>query len=83
MPVNPQNQESFLRNNRFVERRDDFYRYFLYIIDYRLEGSTSPLAFQSDNIKAIILNHRKQNMISELRQQLYKDAVSNNNFEIY
>lgn len=83
LPVNPQNQESFLRNNKFVERRDDFYRYFLYIIDYRLEGSTSPLAFQSDNIKAIILNHRKQNMISELRQQLYKDAASNNNFEIY
>ena len=83
MPVNTQNQESFLRNNRFVERRDDFYRYFLYIIDYRLEGSTSPLAFQSDNIKAIILNHRKQNMISELRQQLYKNAASNNSFEIY
>ncbi len=83
MPVNPQNQESFLRNNRFIERRDDFYRYFLYIIDYRLEGSASPLAFHSDNIKAIILNHRKQNMINELRQQLYKDAASNNSFEIY
>ncbi|MFN2395648.1 MAG: hypothetical protein ABR597_08175 [Bacteroidales bacterium] len=83
MPINPQNQESFLRNNRFVERRDDFYRYFLNIIDYRLEGSTSPLAFQSDNIKAIILNHRKQNMISDLRQQLYKDAASNDSFEIY
>lgn len=83
MPINPQNSESFLRNNSFLERRDDFYRYFLYIIDYRLEGSASPIVFQSDNIKAIILNHRKQELINEFRQGLFKNAASNGSFEIY
>jgi hypothetical protein len=83
MPINPQNTESFLRNNSFLERRDDFYRYFLYIIDYRLEGSASPIVFQSDNIKAIILNHRKQKLINEFRNELFKNAASNGSFEIY
>lgn len=83
MPINPQNTESFLRNNSFLERRDDFYRYLLYIIDYRLEGSASPIVFQSDNIKAIILNHRKQELINEFRQGLFKNAASNGSFEIF
>ena len=83
MPINPQNTESFLRNNSFLERTDDFYRYFLYIIDYRLEGSSSPIAFQRDNIKSIILNHRKQQLINEFRHELFKNAASNGSYEIY
>ncbi len=83
MPINPQNTEAFLRNNSFLERTDDFYRYFLFIKDYRLEGSASPMAFQSDNIKAIILNHRKQKLINEFRHELFKNASINGSFEIY
>ncbi len=83
IPINPQNHESFLRNNRFLELNDQYYRYFLYIRDYKLEGSVSPLAFQSENIKAIILNHRKQSFINEYRQNAYKEAVKNEDFEIF
>jgi hypothetical protein len=83
IPINPQNHESFLRNNRFLELNDQYYRYFLYIRDYKLEGSASPLAFQSENIKAIVLNHRKQAFINELRQNVFKEAVKNQEFEIY
>ncbi|MFW5752131.1 MAG: hypothetical protein ACOCW8_02210 [bacterium] len=82
-PLNISNHEQFLRNYNFREITDDYYRYFLYIKDYKLEGTTSPLAFQSDNIKAIIMNHRKQKFINDFRQQLYKDAIMNSEFEIY
>ncbi len=83
VPLNPSNHENFLRNNSFVELNDQFYRYFLYIRDYKLEGSPSPLTFQADNIRAIILNHRKQELVNEFRQRVYRDAVQNNAFEIY
>jgi hypothetical protein len=83
IPINPQNQESFLRNNRFLELNDQYYRYFLFIRDYKLEGSVSPLAFQSENIKAIILNHRRQAFINDFRQNAYKSAAQNQLFEIY
>jgi hypothetical protein len=83
IPINPQNQESFLRNNRFLELNDQYYRYFLFIRDYKLEGSVSPLAFQSENIKAIILNHRRQAFVNDFRQNAYKNAAQNQLFEIY
>jgi hypothetical protein len=83
LPINPANHEQFLRNNKSVELKDEFYRYFLYIRDYKMEGTISPLTFQSDNIKAIVLNHRKQQLINQFRQELYKKAVKDGAFEIY
>jgi hypothetical protein len=83
VPINPANHEQFLRNNKLVELKDEYYRYFLYIRDYKMEGTISPLTFQSDNIKAIVLNHRKQQLINQLRQELYMKAVKDGAFEIY
>jgi len=83
IPLNPSNHESYLRNTKNVELRDQYYRYFLYIRDYKLEGSISPLAFQVENIKTIVLNHRKQNLINNFRQELYLDALKNSEFEIF
>lgn len=83
VPLNPSNHENYLRNNSFIELNDQFYRYFLYIRDYKLEGSPSPLTFQADNIRAIILNHRKQELVNGFRQRVYRDAVQNKAFEIY
>lgn len=83
IPINPSNHESYLRNNRFVELNDQYYRYFLYIKEYKLEGSPSPLAFQADNIRAIILNHRRQKLVNEIRQNLFNEAVRSSSFEIF
>lgn len=83
LPINPANQEQFLRTNKLVELKDEYYRYFLYIRDYKLEGTISPLTFQLDNIKAIVLNHRKQQLINQLRQELYLKAVKDGAFEVY
>lgn len=83
IPINPANHEAFLRNNRFVELNDQYYRYFLYIRDYKLEGNASPLTFQADNIRSIILNHRKQKLINDFRKDIYLEALQNNKFEIY
>lgn len=82
-PINVSDHAQFLRSYKFREVTDNYYRYFLYIDDYKLEGTTSPLAFQSENIKAIIMNHRKQKFINDFRQQLYKDADMNSEFEVY
>lgn len=83
IPLNPSNHASYLRNTKNVEINDQYYRYFLYLLDFKLEGSTSPLTYQADNIKAIILNHRKQELVNDFRQNLYLDAVKNSAFEIY
>ncbi len=83
VPIRTSNQEVYLRNNRHVELNDEYYRYFLHIMDYKLKGSNSPLAFERDNIRTIILNQRKHRFIEEKRQALFQQAVQSNNFETF
>jgi len=83
IPINPSNHEAYLRNNTFVERNDQYYRYFMYIHDYRLEGSTSPLAFQADNIESILLNQRKQELINQFRKDFFRKADERGAIEVY
>ncbi len=83
VPVRSSNQEAFLQNNRFIEISDEYYRYFLYIHDFRLKDNISPVSFAKENIRNIILNYRKHELIKKLRNELYRNAVKSNNFEIF
>ncbi len=83
VPVRTSSQQTFLRNNRYVEISDQYYRYFLYIHDLKLQGNESPLSFAIDNIRNIILNKRKQELIKNLRNELYREAIKSGNFEIF
>jgi hypothetical protein len=83
IPIEVNNQEYFLRNNKLVELSDDFYRYFLLIHDYKLKESVSPLAFEEKNIRNIIINKRKHQLITDFRNELYRDAIRDNAFEVF
>lgn len=83
VPIHAPNQETYLRYNQNIEITDEFYRYFLYIHEYRLKESISPVGFVTENIKNIILNRRKQELINKLRSDLYREAVKSSSFEIY
>ncbi|MBL7883316.1 MAG: peptidyl-prolyl cis-trans isomerase, partial [Bacteroidia bacterium] len=43
----------------------------------------SPLSFEKENIKNIILNKRKLKLIEQMQQDVYTDALNNNKIEIY
>lgn len=83
MPIETDDPESFLRTNKMVELSDDYYRYYLHIMEYQLKGGISPLAFERDNIRDIIINQRKLQFMSQLRNQLYQEALSNSKIETF
>ncbi len=83
IPLKAYNWERFLRNNRFVELDDEQYIYLLGIIDYRLKNSISPLSLEKEQIRSILLNKRKLELINRMKNDIYKDALARNNFEIY
>ena len=83
IPIRTNNTESYLRNNRYAELTDDYYRYFLHISDYQLKGSESPLMFERDNIRSIILNLRKHTFIHEKRNELFQQAIADGQVEIF
>ncbi len=77
------NKVQFLRNNKYVETDDENHRYFLNIEAYKISDQTSPLEFEREGIKEIILNKRKVALAKKLENEVYEKAISNNDFEIY
>jgi hypothetical protein len=83
VPLQVSSSEQFLRENQLVEITDDYFRYYMRIFDYKLKGSTSPMAFEMENLKNMILNRRKLMYVSQLRNRLYQQALENKNVETF
>lgn len=83
IPIQTYNKELFLQNNRFVEVADSMHVYFLNIKGFKIRNSISPLSFEKENIKNIILNKRKLELITKMKQDVYNDAANNKKIEIY
>jgi len=83
IPIQTGNYEQFLRNNKYYETRDENYRYYLAIHDFRTKENISPVSFEKDNIKSIILNQRRHELITKMRNDLFKEAAANGSFEVF
>jgi hypothetical protein len=83
VPLQTYNQENFLNNNSFIEIDSAPYTYFVSISNFLTSEGVSPLDIEHDNIKNIILNKRKHNLIKETHQGLYEKALREKVIEIY
>jgi hypothetical protein len=83
IPIQTYNKELFLQNNRFVEVSDSLNDYFVNIKGFKIRNSLSPLGFEKENIKNIILNKRKLQLITKMKEDVYNDAANNKKIEIY
>ena len=83
IPIEIFNAESFLKKNKFVRFDMNEYTYMVRFVDYLLEESTSPLEMVHDNIKSVILEHRKQAMLEKMRTSIYNKARREHAFEVY
>ncbi len=83
IPIETYNKELFLQNNRFVELADSSSLYFVSIKGFMTRDSHSPLAFEKENIRNIILNQRKLDLIENMHNDLYKEAMENKDIQIY
>ena len=66
-----------------IEQQDGEFIYITRIKDKRAPGDSAPLVFVKDKINTIIINKRKLKFISELEQNIYNDALSKKQFEIF
>lgn len=77
------NQEDFLRRNTFYEASDENAAYLLSVRDYRLRSSLAPFDYVRNDIKRIIWNTRRIELIQSLENGLFNDAIKENSFKIY
>lgn len=83
IPIETYDQESYLKSNRTIETKDENYAYLINIKDFKTRESTSPLSFEIENIRNIIINKRKLELIQKMHKEVFDEAVKNNDFKIY
>jgi hypothetical protein len=83
IPIETYNQELFLRGRRLVKLSDEDYTYLLKFVNYKIQDDISPLDFEKNNIRDIIINKRKMKLIQKVRTDVFNQALENNDFEIY
>jgi hypothetical protein len=70
------------RKKKTILEYNDFI-YFVNIYDYIIKNGTSPLSFEVNKIKSIILNQRSKDLRKKLRLDLYDDGIKNSYIEKY
>lgn len=83
IPLPADNQELFLSSRKYVELEDSLWQYLVHIKEYKIKESLSPLAFEKNRIRSIILNIRKIKMLEKMEEDLFQDALQKNKFEIF
>lgn len=83
VPLNVVDKDAFLKRNRDIEFEKDNNLYLLRVVDYQVSGSQSPLSFEHEKIRTILLNNRKQQLLSKMRQFLYNQALNDQSVELY
>lgn len=81
--VTPTNKNELLKKSNFVERKDSLGLYLVHVKDVLLRNDIAPLEYVLPTIKQIVINERKLEFIKGLEKDITKDALQNNEFEIY
>ncbi|MCK9613033.1 MAG: hypothetical protein PHR81_00875 [Bacteroidales bacterium] len=82
IPINTYNQEEYLKNNRLIEIQDSSYTYLMNIKGFMIKESISPISFEANNIRDIIINKRKLELIDNMKNDIYENALRNGDFEL-
>ncbi len=83
IPIKTYDKEQFLQNNRQIEIEDSTTIFLVSIKGFMIKNSTSPLSFERNNIRDMIINKRKLELIDLMEKQAFEDAKSSNDAEVY
>ncbi len=83
IPLHDYNPELMLKTTRRIEMSDSLFNYFLFVKEFKIKNMPSPLSFEQDNIRQVIINKRKLQLIEEMKQSVYSQAKESSNFEVY
>jgi len=76
-------EEYFLAHTKGVWLEDEQYRYYIYIKDYQIKGSISPLALEREKIRNVLLNKNKIQYLKQLEDELYQNGLALKKIKIY
>jgi len=83
IPLEVYDIEGFLKKKNTIEFEKDNNLYLISITDYQLAGSKSPLSFEREKIRAMIINKRKLTLLETMRKDIYAKAQQDGEIKLY
>lgn len=72
-----------IQKGKIFEFEDQDFFYFLKIMDVKTKNNLSPINFERDNIKSMIINQRKQELINSIKNNFLDEGKTNKEIVIY
>lgn len=73
----------YLDRNRNIELKDSAFCYFLHVEKFLPQGQQLPLKYAKGEIKEILINLKRVAFINRMKNDLYQDALENNDVIYY
>jgi hypothetical protein len=83
MPLPVDDEGQFLKTNKSIEVRDSLFVYLLNIKDYKLAGSEAPFDYIKSQLAEIYVEQRRAGYLKQVRDDLFKKAVSDKEIKFY
>jgi len=77
------NIEPILKSTNFIQNQDEDYFYFVRFDEYKLAGEIKPLELVSEDIRLLLINKRKTELLKTLEINIYQNAIESGNIEIF
>jgi hypothetical protein len=81
--IDSKTRPELLKKSNFIQLEDSLSLYLMHINDVLNRNNTAPIEYVMPTIKQIVLNKRKLEFIQNLETDITKDAIKNNQFEIF
>ncbi|MFD1629255.1 hypothetical protein [Pseudopedobacter beijingensis] len=83
LPMSKLGEHNYQSLNRIFQISENNTLYLLILRDSKFKDSMSPLTFERENIKSLILNQRKLKLISQMEREVFQEAQTKNELEVY
>jgi hypothetical protein len=83
LPTTITDVEDFLKNTKSAFFDNDNFRYYIFIQDYKIRGNISPLSFEKEKIRSVLLNKNKVAYLKKVEDELYQNDLSKKKIKIY
>nr|WP_299399721.1 peptidyl-prolyl cis-trans isomerase [uncultured Gelidibacter sp.] len=81
--VNAENKKELLKKSNFIQLKDSIGLYLIQINEVLKQNDYAPLEYVKPTVNQIIINRRKLELIKQFEKDITRDAIKNNQFEIY
>ena len=82
LPVSYADKKKF-EKERNIEVSDSAFHYFLHVDEYLGEGEVLPLEYAEKEIREILMNIKRIEFISRMKEDLYNEASDNNDIKYF